>query len=149
MFRSMHAAQWVVGKLVMWVDFSLLLVLAGISEVAMTYEIFSAADIIILHCLIGGIGGSSASIHFYPPANRSTGAFQFGINTLMAAFFSPAACEYISYWTKYPVGLRLALPVSFIVGLLACQAVARAIPWLQRYFDTYAGKVQRKLEKED
>ena len=125
------------SRLLAWADLQLMVVFAAAGEIALKTESVTSDELIILWCMIGGFFGSFCSLHFYQPKDKFAAGMQFLVNLSFSAIFSPLLVDQTSYWTKLPLGLRLALPIAFLVGLLACTGVARALPYLQMGLDKY------------
>lgn len=85
-------------------------------------------DKLILWCLLGGVIGSACSLHFYPKLDKYSCAAQIGVNFGISVSISPLAVDLISNATKYPVSLRLALPVSFILGIIGQSIIVYSLP---------------------
>jgi hypothetical protein len=58
---------------------------------------------------------------------------QLGVNVVLSATCSPSLVDLVSYWTSWPAGLRLALPISVGVGIVGRAAVATLIPYGREY----------------
>lgn len=116
------------------IELQLMFILTAIADVAVRTEAATSDELLILWCLIGGLGGSICSLHFYPCDDRSNRAWQFIVNIICAAIFSPFLCDHVSYWTRLPLGLRMALPVAFGVGFFGCQAITQGLPYAKQYY---------------
>ena len=125
------------SRLLGWADLQLMVVFAAVGEIALKSESVTSDELVILWCMIGGFFGSFCSLHFYQPKDKFAAGMQFAVNLSFSAIFSPLLVDQVSYWTKIPLGLRLSLPVAFLVGMLACAGVARALPYLQKFIDRY------------
>lgn len=135
-------------NILQFAELQLIVICAALGEIGVRTELFSPEDITILWCLAGGFVGSFCSLHFYEPPTRAAAGMQFGVNLSLSAVASPALVDVISYWTRWPVGIKLALPVSAGVGIVACAAVAAALPYLPKYIMRRSEKLIDDLDRE-
>ena len=119
-------------------ELNLMVMFTAIADIAVRTNVATPDEILVLYCIIGGFGGSFCSLHFYQPKDRFAAGMQFTVNFCFSGIFSPLLVEYMSYWTAIPAGFRLALPVGFMIGLVACAVVARLLPHFQRGLDKWA-----------
>lgn len=102
-------------------------------------------DVLTCWCLLGGVIGSFCSLHFYRPPSRFAAGAQFGVNVGLSSMFSPFLVDVVSYFTKFPPNVRLAMPISAFVGIVACSAVAKLLPIVQDIFEKKLNTFRDKL----
>lgn len=121
-------------------NLGIVVILAAIADVAVKTEKATPDELLILWCLIGGFIGSFCSLRYFHPKSYWDASAQFGTNLCISAMGSPIMVDQISYWTSLPVGLRLALPVAFCVGVVGCNLTAMLIPYGEKYIRAYVEK---------
>lgn len=124
----------ITAKVFVWLEFGALGLLAAIADIESRKEVVTPDELVIFWCLIGGLGGSICSLHFYPARDKTEGTWQFVVNIILSGIFSPIVCDWVSYLCHLPIGLRLALPVSCSVGFFACQAIWQGLPYVRRWY---------------
>jgi hypothetical protein len=105
------------------------------AETAIRYENTTNDQLLILWCLIGGFGGSFCSLRFFQQAKAMEAGMQFATNLIISTAVSPFLVDAVAFRCDLPVGLRLALPVSLSVGMLACSGVSLTIPYLEKWIN--------------
>ena len=113
---------------------------AALAEIAIKTENVTSDQLLILWCLIGGFIGSFVSLRYFHPKDYWDASTQFGTNLCISAVGSPLLVDQISYWTKLPVGLRLAIPTAFCIGVVGCNLTAMLIPYGEKYIRAYVEK---------
>lgn len=98
------------------------------AEGSVRYETATPDQLIITWCIIGGFLGAFCSLRFFPVSGKVDTGMQLAVNLILSATCSPALIDVISYYTKIPAGLRMALPVSVAVGITGQALVAMLIP---------------------
>lgn len=138
--QPIGAMPWPARMLAM-IHVDIMLVCAAIADIAVKTEAATSDEMLILWCLIGGSCGSVCSLRFFQPKTPFESTSQIFVNIVLSTMLSPIIVDQLSKATGFPVGLRLALPVSLIAGIMACQTVARMIPWAQKWVDAKGQKI--------
>lgn len=118
----------------------MLMVVLGIVADGARLEGASPEQIQTLWCLIGGLGGSICSTKFFQVKGWFENCTQVVVNLILSAGVAPVLCDYVSNWTGYPNGMRLAILVSGIVGLFGQQTVNQLIPLMKKILDRRSKK---------
>lgn len=116
------------------VSLTLLILIAASADLAVKTEVATPDQILILWCLVGGLIGSIVSLRVFRVKDVSDGTWQLVANLGISAMASPMLTDLIGKYSGYPVGVRLALPVSLILGIVGEQVVALLIPIAKRWF---------------
>lgn len=128
-------------RILAFLNIDAMIILTALGDVAVRTEAVTSEQLIVLWCVIGGFGGSICSLRFFQVKTPLEGWSQFGTNLILSAMVSPILVDWVSRLTGFPQGLRLSLPIALGVGVLGCQAVARAIPYAQRWLDRKGDKI--------
>ena len=117
----------------------------AVADLSVRGETVTPDQLLVLWCVIGGMVGSFCSLQFFIVKTRVEAAWQLAVNLGLSAVVSPLLVDMVSYWTGYPLGLLLALPVSCGVGIGGQAAVIQIIPWGRKWLDGRA----RNIVKDD
>lgn len=127
----------------------MLMVVLGIVADGARLEGASPEQIQTLWCLIGGLGGSICSTKFFQVKGWFENCTQVVVNLILSAGVAPVLCDYVSNWTGYPNGMRLAILVSGIVGLFGQQTVNQAIPLIKKVGGRYMKRTAKWMVGEN
>ena len=116
------------------VSLTLLILFAASADLAVKMEVATPDQILILWCLIGGLIGSIVSLRIFRVKNINDGTWQLLANLGISSMVAPILTDLIGKYSGYPVGVRLALPVALVLGIVGEQAVALLIPIAKRWF---------------
>ncbi len=129
------------------VNLDFLVILAAFGDVAVKTEVVTPDELLILWCVIGGFCGSFCSLRFFQPKTPLEASSQFFVNLCLSSIISPLLVDQAARWTGFPLGLRLALPISLFVGILGCQTVGLAIPYAEQWFRARGRRVVREADQ--
>lgn len=134
------------ARMVFEVNMTLAIIFAAGAEVAMKYENTTPDEMLILWCLIGGVCGSACSLRFFKPASHLEGFWQMVTNLVIAGNFSPFVVDQVAWRLNFPVGLRMALPIAWTIGLLGTIGINRLLPFLDKWFTLRSNKILKNEE---
>lgn len=129
------------------ISLTLLILLAASADLAVKTEAATPDQILILWCLVGGLIGSIVSLRIFRVKDINDGTWQLMANLGISSMASPILTDLIGKYSGYPVGVRLALPVSLVLGIVGEQAVALLIPIAKKWFVSKASHAAGEVQQ--